>query len=91
MDPDELQSLLTASPVADMPFERKRRQLQKLIERLSELEPSFRELANDRARALQESHERVRAIARASKRKVQVEPQLPPDIIGVYILQPCSQ
>jgi hypothetical protein len=46
--------------------------------------------ARDRAQALAEDHARVRAAAAGSAR-VSVEPVLPPDVIGLYVLVPAGQ
>jgi len=46
--------------------------------------------ARDRALALAEDHARVRAAAAGSAR-VTVEPVLPPDVIGLYVLVPAGQ
>jgi hypothetical protein len=46
------------------------------------------QIARDRAENIAESHQRVRSITKEGK--VNVEPQLPLDILGVYILQPKS-
>jgi superfamily II DNA or RNA helicase len=46
--------------------------------------------ARDRAQALAEDHARVRAAAAGSAR-VTVEPVLPPDVIGLYVLVPAGQ
>jgi hypothetical protein len=46
--------------------------------------------ARDRAQALAADHARVRAAAAGSPR-VTVEPVLPPDVIGLYVLVPAGQ
>jgi len=45
--------------------------------------------ARERAQALAEDHARVRAAAAGSAR-VTVEPVLPPDVIGLYVLAPAG-
>jgi len=72
--------------VADYPLQRKQDTLTRIIDRLEELTPSLEEFARDRAEAISQSHQRVRSLTKEGK--VKVEPQLPLDILGVYILQP---
>jgi hypothetical protein len=45
--------------------------------------------AHERAKVLSEDHARVRAAAAGSAR-VAVEPVLPPDVIGLYVLVPAG-
>jgi len=87
LTPEETETLFTeAKPVADYPLQRKQDTLTRIIDRLEELTPSLEEFARDRAEAISQSHQRVRSLTKEGK--VKVEPQLPLDILGVYILQP---
>ena len=73
-------------PVDDLPIERKRLTLDRLLDRLGDLEPELEKIAQARSLALSQSHCRVRAITKQGK--VGVSPQLPMDILGVYFFQP---
>ena len=53
---------------------------------LLELEPDLELFARERSHELSQSHRRVRAITKEGQS--QVKPQLPMDILGIYILQP---
>jgi hypothetical protein len=53
------------------------------------LEGSIAAYARERSQALAEDHARVRA-AVAGGARVSVEPVLPPDIIGLYVLVPAG-
>jgi len=57
-----------------------------LLGRIEELAPGLEEFAQERSHVLSQSHRRVRALTREGV--VQVTPQLPMDLLGVYILQP---
>jgi hypothetical protein len=57
-----------------------------LLGRLEELQPSLENFANQRTQELLQSHQRVRAITKEGR--IRVTPQLPMDILGVYILKP---
>jgi hypothetical protein len=86
----EVRGLLELSASDDLAPVARQRLLQGAIERLgTALEGSITAHARERARALAEDHARVRAAASGSAR-VTVEPVLPPDIIGLYVLVPAG-
>jgi hypothetical protein len=60
--------------------------LEELLNRLDELQTDLELFAKERSLSLSQSHQRVRAITQEGR--VQVIPQLPMDLLGVYILQP---
>jgi len=87
LSPQEAMSLLQqATPVSDVPQAIKQMELQELLGRVTELEADLELFARERSHALSQSHRRVRAITKEGQ--IQVKPQLPMDILGVYILQP---
>ncbi|PSB49482.1 helicase-related protein [Chroococcidiopsis sp. CCNUC1] len=87
LSPQEAMSLLQqATPVSDVPQAIKQMELQELLGRVTELEPDLELFARERSHELSQSHRRVRAITKEGQ--IQVRPQLPMDILGVYILQP---
>lgn len=84
---DQAQSLLEkAEPVGDLAPAWKKMEIEELLGSLDYLEAGLETIANQRAQILCESHRRVRNITKEGKIKVQ--PQLPMDILGVYVLQP---
>ena len=53
------------------------------------LKPALEEMATDRAADLRDAHVRVRQAARTKRPKtVTVDPHLPVDLLGVYVLLP---
>lgn len=78
--------LARAEPVADLKPELKKQKVKSFLARLKDLQPELEKIANQRAEILSESHCRVRAITKEGK--VKVEPLLPMDILGVYLLKP---
>ncbi len=58
------------------------------VEGLPELLPAIEDHARARAHALAEAHERVRAAADLPGGQVEVEPHLPVDVLGIYVLLP---
>jgi hypothetical protein len=57
-----------------------------LLEDISELEGDLEGFARERSQKLSQSHRRVRTITKEGA--IQVKPQLPMDILGIFILQP---
>ncbi|PSB13149.1 helicase [filamentous cyanobacterium CCP2] len=87
MEPEEAQNLLQqVQPTGDRPIALKRMEIAELLERLDELQEELEFLAKNRSQSLSQSHRRVRAITKEGQ--IKVKPQLPMDILGVYVLQP---
>jgi hypothetical protein len=87
LTPEETETLFDqAQPVADYSLARKQQTLTRIVDRLDDLKPSLEQFAHERAEAIADAHKRVRQITKEGK--VKVEPQLPLDILGVYVLQP---
>lgn len=78
--------LQQVTAVSDAPFAIKQMEVRELLARLDELQNDLEQFAFMRSHELSQSHRRVRAITQEGK--VSVKPQLPLDILGVYILKP---
>jgi len=78
--------LQEAKPVSDAVRAIKEMEIQELLSRLDELNGDLELFARERTQQLSQSHRRVRAITKEGA--IRVNPQLPMDILGVYILQP---
>jgi hypothetical protein len=78
--------LQQAEPVSDALSSIKQQGIADILQRISELEPDLQLFAQQRAHELAQSHRRVREITKEGR--IQVKPQLPMDILGIYILQP---
>jgi hypothetical protein len=86
----DVRALLEHPASGDLAPVARRRLLQAAIERIgTALEGSIAAYARERASALGDDHARVRAAASGSAR-VTVEPVLPCDIIGLYVLVPAG-
>ena len=81
-----LELLNRAQPAGDFSLENKRARIQKVLDALENLQPDLEAIAEERAEVLAASHHRVRTMTKEGK--VKVKPQLPMDILGVYILIP---
>ncbi|WP_193199026.1 helicase-related protein [Nostoc sp. MG11] len=87
LTPQDAKSLLEqANPVGDAPLGIKQAEIEEFIRKITEVESDLELFARERSHSLSQSHRRVRAITQEGQ--IQVKPQLPMDILGVYILQP---
>ncbi|MBE9001430.1 DEAD/DEAH box helicase [Nostoc sp. LEGE 12447] len=83
----EATSLLQqAKPVSDVSKAMKQIEIADLLQRLEELQPDLEKFARERAEELLQSHRRVRTMTQEGR--IRVTPQLPMDILGIFILQP---
>jgi hypothetical protein len=83
----EATSLLQqAKPVSDVTKAMKQVEISELLQRLEELQPDLEKFARERAEELLQSHRRVRTMTQEGR--IRVTPQLPMDILGIFILQP---
>jgi len=85
---DEITALMTkALPSANMTDQAKAGFLDSELEIISEIGKEFDDIAFNRAEILIEAHERFRKVMGGKRFKV-VEPVLPMDLMGIYILLP---
>ncbi|UTA47448.1 DEAD/DEAH box helicase [Simiduia sp. 21SJ11W-1] len=80
-------ALMQSAVSKELPLERRTRELQQALDALPALMPQFEQLADDRAQSLLADHRRVREAA-GSRGSYSVSPQLPVDVMGVYVLVP---
>jgi superfamily II DNA or RNA helicase len=84
---DQAEPLLTAPPDRNLSPTAIEQQIGLLLGALRKFQGALEPLAWDRAAALLAAHDRVREAARA-KGRVTIEPVLPADILGAYVLLP---
>ncbi len=85
--PAAARDLLAAPAERNMAPELRSRHVERALAQLSQLQESFDTLARQRADAILADHRRVRDAAEA-RGSYQVEPMLPMDIIGCFVLIP---
>lgn len=86
--PEELATAtLRAEPAANVGPDQAQHFLQRVVDGFDALRPHLNEAAQTRADALLDAHRRVRDASKGTGR-YRVEPQLPPDVLGLYILLP---
>jgi superfamily II DNA or RNA helicase len=82
--------LLDASPDENVSPEQARDFVSRVIDGVAALRPHFDQVARERAAELLEAQQRVRESARLTGVSYSVDPQLPIDLLGVYILLPVA-
>lgn len=89
LDGDEaLRLLAEAKPDANIPMAEKRQLVTSALESWPTLEAALHARIGDRAKELEKSHKRVRQAVKLKVRELSMAPQLPPDLLGVLVLQP---
>ncbi|MCB1216858.1 DEAD/DEAH box helicase [bacterium] len=87
-DSESLRLLAEALPDANIPLNEKQALLSPVLDNWSELESAIAPKIQERAAALEAAHKRVRQAASQIVRGLKVEAQLPPDLLGVVVIDP---
>ena len=82
--------LLSLEPARNMADGQKTLLIQQALAALPALESAFNDIARQRAEELLADHARIREASRARGLRCKVEPSLPADKIGVYVLMPAA-
>jgi superfamily II DNA or RNA helicase len=85
---EALRLLAEAKPDANVPMAEKRELVSGVLAEWPALEPALRERIAERGAELERSHKRVRQAVGLRVRELAVAPQLPPDLLGILVLQP---
>ncbi len=85
---DEAEKLLQASPDANVNPDQARDFVQKVIDGFDHLRPHLDETAKQLGAQLLDAHQRVRIAAKQKGVQTHVEPNLPPDVLGIYVYLP---
>lgn len=94
LDEEAVERLLRARPTANVPSEVARNAMANVLDALPAMTPHLDARAETVADELREAHVRVRTAARGERagvlgvRGLDVRPQLPVDILGVYLYRP---
>jgi hypothetical protein len=89
LEDDEAYRLLAeAKPDANVPLPEKRELIQTTLDDWPALADDLHKRIAARASELEKSHKRVRQAVSAKTRSLTVVPQLPPDLLGILVLQP---
>ncbi len=88
---DAAEELLKAEPAANIAPEQARDFIHRVMEGFSRIQPHLDDDARRYGAELLDAHRRVRAAARMRGVGYRVEPQLPPDVLGIFVLLPIAQ
>ena len=84
---EDAQKLLdSAQPSGNVPNSEKQEILGDILSGWDSLQADLRELMSDRSQQLWESHRDIRRLVR--QRRVNIDPQAPPDLLGIVVLMP---
>ncbi len=86
----EVDALLEAHPEAGVAPQQATQFVSRVLEGMGDLEAPLNEIARRQADELLAAHQRVRSAARFTGVRYEVQPQLPPDVLGVFVLLPQS-
>jgi len=88
LDSARAEELMQAEPKGNVHADQAAAFLQRIVDEFDALRPRIEEAAHARADALLQAHRRVRTAARQQGVSHRVEPQLPPDVLGLYVYLP---
>ncbi len=87
-DAEALRLLGEAKPDANVPLAEKQQLVARVIHDWPALEAALRAPIEERSSELERSHKRVRQAVGLRVRELALKPQLPPDLLGLLVLQP---
>ncbi len=88
---EEAEALLLASADENISPEQARDFVDRVKAGVDLLRPHLEQEARDRGRELLEAHQRVRQAMKARNVRYRVEPQIPPDVLGIYVYLPANK
>ncbi|MBZ0310636.1 MAG: SWF/SNF helicase family protein, partial [Anaerolineae bacterium] len=88
IDPAQAEQLLKAEPDENIHPQESADYVRRVVDGFDHLAPKLNEIAEQRGAELLDAHRRVRAASRQRGVRYAVEPQLPPDVLGVYVFLP---
>lgn len=91
IDSARAEELLQADPDENIHPAQATTFVQRVIEGRDHIMPHLEDMAAQRATELLEQHQRVRSAARMRGVRYAVEPQLPPDVLGIYVFLPARR
>jgi len=87
-DSQAIEALLAAPSEANVYPDQARTFLSRIIDEFDALQPHLNQVAQERGEELLTAHRRVRAASQARGIRYRVEPQLPLDVLGIYVYLP---
>lgn len=88
MTASEAEALLHAEPAANITPQQATVQIERTLAEMENLQDGLNQMAQERSEALKEAHMRVRQAGKQKGVTYEVRPNLPTDLLGIYILLP---
>jgi hypothetical protein len=88
LTPDEAEALLQAQPDQNIAPASAAQFVRRIVDAMPALQTSLDQRVVQRAEELLAAHQGVRAAARLTGVRHHVEPQYPPDVLGIFLLLP---
>jgi hypothetical protein len=86
--PDDAEALLDARPDANITPQQASDFVRRVADGFDHLREALNAAAEQRGQEVLDAHRRVRAAARLTGVRYAVQPQLPPDVLGIFVLLP---
>lgn len=90
LDPYRAEVLLHAEPKGNVHEDQAATFLQRILDEFDLVRPEIDAAAEEHGAVLLEAHRRVRAASRQQGVSYRVDPQLPPDVLGIYVYLPAQ-
>ncbi|MCK4306384.1 MAG: helicase, partial [Candidatus Eisenbacteria sp.] len=85
---EEIDALLLAKPAANVGAEEQTAEIQAILGDEPRLRPALDRLATECGEELLEAHRRVRKLTQKGRVRYEVRPELPADLLGIYMFLP---
>lgn len=90
LDAAQAESLLLARPTQNIAPEQASNFVKTVIDGYEHIKAKLDQFAVDKGKQLLDAHRRVRSAARLKNIKYDVRPELPPDVLGIYVYLPAG-
>ena len=90
LEPIHAEQLLTATPVKNMAPEQAADFVRRIVDEFEPLQSAVENFATQRGQELLNAHRRVRSAARWRGVRQEIRPELPPDVLGIYVYLPAG-
>ena len=87
-DSGSIESLIQAIPTGNVAPAQQQRFVERVCQGMESILPHLEEVAHLRAKEVLQSHTQVRATLERKKARCEVRPELPVDILGIYVYLP---
>lgn len=88
LDQEAAEKLLAAVPEGNIAPEQAAQFISRVVDGFEFLQPKLNETAVARGEEILEAHQRVRLAARDKSVNTSIQPQLPPDVLGIFVYLP---